>query len=137
MLREVLERSGYAVTVAENGARALELLETMDPDAAILDVGLPELDGFELARRIRQHPRHRDVCLIALTGYGQPGDRITSREAGFDSHLVKPVRVEQLLELLAQMRGDRDDRHAGDRQPRTGGDPAAPGSDGPRIVVPS
>ena len=115
MLREVLERSGYSVAVAESGPRALEMLETMDPDAAILDVGLPELDGFELARRIRQHSRHHDLCLIALTGYGQPGDRITSHEAGFDAHLVKPVRAEHLVELLVQMRRERHDGQDGDQ----------------------
>jgi two-component system CheB/CheR fusion protein len=142
MLREVLERSGYQVTVAESGPRALELLEAMDPNAAILDVGLPELDGFELARRIRQHPRHRDICLVALTGYGQPSDRITSREAGFDAHLVKPVRVEHLLELLAEMRGDRR-QHQGqgggspDRQPQAESAPASPPPDGAGIVRPS
>ena len=143
MLREVLERSGYEVTVAESGPRALELLEKMDPDAAILDVGLPELDGFELARRIRRDSRHRDICLIALTGYGQPGDRISSREAGFDTHLVKPIRGEQILELLAQMRGERQERHDGPasdssgRHPETEGAPTSPGSDGVRLVVPS
>jgi two-component system CheB/CheR fusion protein len=111
MLREVLERSGFKCVAAENGAAALGLLEEIHPDAAILDVGLPELDGFELARRIRAHPRHCDICLIALTGYGQPSDRAIGREAGFDAHLVKPVRVEQLLALLAEMRsGSRDKR---------------------------
>jgi two-component system, chemotaxis family, CheB/CheR fusion protein len=111
MLREVLERSGFKCVAAENGTVALGLLEEIHPDAAILDVGLPELDGFELARRIRAHPRHCDICLIALTGYGQPSDRAIGREAGFDAHLVKPVRVEQLLALLAEMRsGNRNKR---------------------------
>lgn len=115
MLREVLERSGFKCVAAENGTVALGLLEEIRPDAAILDVGLPELDGFELARRIRAHARHSGICLIALTGYGQPSDRAIGREAGFDAHLVKPVRVEQLLALLAEMR-------SGSRNPR---EPAA------------
>jgi len=141
MLREVLERSGYSVAVAESGRRALEMLEAIDPDAAILDVGLPELDGFELARRIRQHPRHHDLCLIALTGYGQPSDRITSHQAGFDAHLVKPVRAEHLVELLVQMRNerqdgpDRDQDQQEDQPERRDRDPASAVLDGVASVV--
>jgi two-component system CheB/CheR fusion protein len=107
MLREVLERSGFKCVTTENGAAALSMLDAVQPDIAILDVGLPELDGFEVARRIRATPKHQNLCLIALTGYGQPSDRAIGREAGFDAHLVKPVRVEQLLTLLAEMRGGR------------------------------
>jgi two-component system CheB/CheR fusion protein len=114
MLREVLERSGFKCISAENGAVALTMLDDVRPDVAILDVGLPGLDGFELARRIRAHSQHGEICLIALTGYGQPSDRAIGREAGFDAHLVKPVRVEQLLALLAEMRGERRGRRGRD-----------------------
>jgi two-component system CheB/CheR fusion protein len=114
MLCELLELQGFKCHPAENGAAALALLKHLRPDVAILDVGLPEIDGFELARRIRARPELVHTCLIALTGYGQPSDRAVGREAGFDAHLVKPVRVEQLLELLAEM------------QPNVGREPARP-----------
>ena len=110
MLREVLERAGFKCVSAENGAVALTMLDEVRPDVAILDVGLPGLDGFEVARRVRAHPRHKHLCLIALTGYGQPSDRAIGKEAGFDAHLVKPVRVDQLLALLAEMRGEHPRR---------------------------
>ncbi|HEX2658088.1 MAG TPA: CheR family methyltransferase, partial [Polyangia bacterium] len=118
MLREVLERSGFKCVSAENGAVALTMLDEVQPDVAILDVGLPGLDGFEVARRIRANPRHKELCLVALTGYGQPSDRAIGKEAGFDAHLVKPVRVDQLLALLAEMRGENQRRRAA-RQDKT------------------
>jgi len=70
---------------------------------AILDVGLPEMDGFELARRIRQDPLHAHTVLIAVTGYGRASDHAASREVGFDGHLVKPVDTNQLLSLLSSI----------------------------------
>ncbi len=103
MLCEVLEQAGLVCRATDNGKSALQLLDEVRPDVAILDVGLPELDGFELARRIRRAPEHANICLVALTGYGQASDRATAREAGFDEHLVKPVHAEQLLALLADM----------------------------------
>jgi two-component system CheB/CheR fusion protein len=102
-LCELLELSGFSCRTAENGAEALALLDEIHPAVAILDVGLPEIDGYELSRRIRAKPAHADICLIALTGYGQPSDRATGEEAGFDAHLVKPVRIESLLALLSEM----------------------------------
>jgi two-component system CheB/CheR fusion protein len=105
-----LRRAGFECHTADNGTAALALIERERPDIAILDVGLPEMDGFEVARRLRQHPMLRDTVLIALTGYGRASDRATSRAAGFDEHLVKPVRIEQLLAVLGQAReaGGRD-----------------------------
>jgi two-component system CheB/CheR fusion protein len=122
MLCELLELEGFKCHMADNGAAALALLENLRPDVAILDVGLPEIDGFELARRIRARPELASTCLIALTGYGQPSDRAIGREAGFDAHLVKPVRVEQLLELLTEMqRQPRRDRSRPSPCPRSAG----------------
>ena len=118
-LREVLELSGFRVAIADTGRAALELLERVEPDVAILDVGLPELDGFEVARRIRAHQRFGDMCLIALTGYGQPSDRSIGREAGFDAHLVKPVRPERLLEVLTEMRGGHRVKRDGQEKAET------------------
>jgi CheY-like chemotaxis protein len=76
-----------------------------------LDVGLPEMDGFELARRLRANPEHADMFLIALTGYGQLTDRAAGKRAGFDEHLVKPVNVDELLRLLDDLKGPRDVVH--------------------------
>jgi two-component system CheB/CheR fusion protein len=104
LLCELLEQAGFECRAADSGLAALALVEEFHPDIAILDLGLPGMDGFEVARRLRRHPRHGHVCLIALTGYGQASDRSTARAAGFDEHLVKPVHGEQLLSLLAEMR---------------------------------
>lgn len=106
MLCEALSHAGFDCHTAENGLDALVLIDKVKPDIAILDVGLPGMDGFEIARRVRANPAHPDICLIALTGYGQASDRITSREAGFDEHLVKPARPETLLALIAEMRSN-------------------------------
>ena len=100
LLCELLVQAGYECRAVETGAAALALMDVMPPDIVILDVGLPEMDGFEIARQIRGNARHAGVCLIALTGYGQATDRAASRAAGFDVHLVKPVHAEQLLTLL-------------------------------------
>jgi two-component system CheB/CheR fusion protein len=104
MLCVLLEQAGFQCRSAENGAAGLALIEESAPQIAILDVGLPEMDGFEVARRIRLNPKHADVWLIALTGYGQAADRTLGRNAGFDEHLVKPIDPDQLLQLLTEMR---------------------------------
>ncbi|HEY4186521.1 MAG TPA: chemotaxis protein CheB [Polyangia bacterium] len=104
MLCELLELSGFKCRTASDGKTALKLIEEVHPEIAILDVGLPEMDGFELARRLRLSRKSGDLCLIALTGYGQPSDRALSAEAGFDAHLVKPIQAEQLLGLLDTLR---------------------------------
>jgi two-component system CheB/CheR fusion protein len=103
LLCTVLTRAGFACSAADSGTAALELIEREQPGVAILDVGLPEMDGFEVARRIRDNPKHDDMFLIALTGYGRASDREASRKAGFDEHLVKPVRIEQLLDVLNKL----------------------------------
>jgi two-component system CheB/CheR fusion protein len=104
LLYELLTGAGFECQVATNGIEALKLLEETRPDIAILDVGLPEMDGFEVARRLRRDPEHDRTCLIAMTGYGRASDRVTAKDAGFDHHLVKPVDTEELLSLLANMR---------------------------------
>jgi two-component system CheB/CheR fusion protein len=105
-LVELLEDSGFRCRAADCGSAALELLAKATPYAAIIDLGLPEIDGFELARRIRSMPEHAGACLVALTGYGQPSDRARAKEAGLDAHLVKPVQIEKLLEILSTPRQD-------------------------------
>jgi two-component system CheB/CheR fusion protein len=102
MLCAMLRRAGLACHDAPDGVTALRLVDEVSPDVVILDVGLPEMDGLEVARRIRANPRHAGVRLIAVTGYGQVGDRVATTKAGFDYHLVKPVQSGELLTLLAQ-----------------------------------
>jgi CheY-like chemotaxis protein len=104
LLCEVLELAGHRCRAADSSAAALTLVEQERPDAMIIDIGLPGIDGFELARRIRDRADCADAYLIALTGYGQPSDRESGQRAGFDAHLVKPVDVEELLGLLGKLR---------------------------------
>ena len=100
MLCALLTRAGYDCHSTDNGGTALELIGKLRPRIAILDVGLPAIDGFEVARRIRSDPKNAETRLVALTGYGQASDRVLGRDAGFDEHLVKPVDTDQLLRLL-------------------------------------
>jgi two-component system, chemotaxis family, CheB/CheR fusion protein len=92
---------GHEVQVAYSGPAALREAVSFRPDAVLLDLGLPEIDGYEVARRLRQEPALAHVRLIALSGYGQDADRQRSQEAGFDAHLVKPAEPQKLAELLA------------------------------------
>jgi len=96
-----LELTGYKVAAAHDGAEAVEVAKSFDPDVVLLDVGLPVADGYEVARRLRDRPGGDRLMLVALTGYGQEEDRRRSSAAGFDHHLVKPVNVDRLLELLS------------------------------------
>jgi two-component system CheB/CheR fusion protein len=106
MLCELLIDAGFECRSADSGAVALALIDEVRPDIAVLDVGLPEMDGLEVARRLRANPQLAGIRLVALTGYGQPSDRAIALQAGFDEHLVKPVHADDLLKLLAHMRGN-------------------------------
>ncbi len=103
-LGELLELLGHEVRVAHDGLEALDAAITFRPDVAVLDIGLPKLDGFEIARRIREK-LGRSVVLVALTGYGQDEDRKKSADASFDHHFVKPLRIEELEAILAKAPG--------------------------------
>ncbi|HEY9748997.1 MAG TPA: ATP-binding protein [Allocoleopsis sp.] len=107
VLATSLSISGHIVQVAHDGLEGLEAAQSFLPDVAILDIGLPRLDGYELARQIRQLPELRQIRLLALSGYGQPEDRKRSQRAGFDVHLVKPVDLVELEAALFE--GDRSD----------------------------
>ncbi len=96
----LLQMSGYDAHVAYSGRTALQTAVEHRPEAVILDLSLPEMDGYELGRRLRQHPQLADVRLIALTGHGRQEDLDRSRAEGFAAHLVKPVELRQLLDLL-------------------------------------
>jgi CheY-like chemotaxis protein len=100
-LAMLLRLLGMEVRVAYSGAEALEILAHYDPEVVLLDIGMPGMDGHEVARRIRGSPRCRHTTLIALTGWGQDEDRQRSRTAGFDHHLVKPADVRTLHALLS------------------------------------
>jgi len=102
-LATLLELGGHEVFSAANGALALESAEQNLPEVALLDIGMPKLDGYEVARRIRAQPWGRRITLVALTGWGQDSDRRRSGEAGFDSHLVKPLDLDKLTELLERL----------------------------------
>ena len=102
-LATLLELGGHDVVTASNGALALECAERHRPEVMLLDIGMPMLDGYEVARRVRVEPWGRKITLVALTGWGQDSDRRRSREAGFDSHLVKPLDMDKLTELLAKL----------------------------------
>ncbi len=107
LLGEVLELDGHQVSVVYDGMAALECVEAFAPEVVFLDIGLPGLDGYEVARRLRRRPGGAGLRLVALTGYGQASDRQRSREAGFDTHLVKPVELDTLRALVADGDGAR------------------------------
>jgi CheY-like chemotaxis protein/anti-sigma regulatory factor (Ser/Thr protein kinase) len=97
LLAETLRFGGFEVATAFDGAEALKTLQSFRADVAILDIGLPTMNGLELARQLRQVDATRSIRLVALTGYGQKGDFTASSAAGFDVHLVKPVTAETLF----------------------------------------
>jgi two-component system CheB/CheR fusion protein len=110
MLCELLTRAGFECNSAERGDAGLALIRDKRPDVALLDVGLPGLDGLEIARRVRGDALLSNTYLVALTGYGQATDRLTALNAGFDEHVVKPVRADELMRLL-DVDGEGGARH--------------------------
>jgi PAS domain S-box-containing protein len=103
ILAMLLKKSGHEVRTANSGPGALESATAHPPDAVLLDIGLPGLNGYEVARRIRQDTELAGIRLIALTGYGEKSDFELTREAGFDAHLVKPIEFSQVLEQLTTL----------------------------------
>jgi len=99
----LLKASGHDVYGAHDGLAAVQMASDCQPDVVLLDIGLPGLNGYEVAERIRKTPTIRDVVLIALTGYGQDTDRQRSAQAGFNHHLVKPARMDQLQKILGDL----------------------------------
>jgi PAS domain S-box-containing protein len=100
-LAMLLQAEGHEVETVHYGLKAIEQAQRFRPQVVLLDIGLPDLDGYEVAKRLRALPETRDTILIALTGYGQAEDRNRSQNAGFDHHLLKPVNFEKLSDLLA------------------------------------
>jgi two-component system, OmpR family, response regulator len=100
----LLEALGHEVRTEYDGPRALASLDAFTPDVVVLDIGLPGMDGFEVAREMRKHDATRDALMLAMTGYGSDADRRDALAAGFDHHLTKPVSIDALEALIAQPR---------------------------------
>jgi signal transduction histidine kinase/DNA-binding response OmpR family regulator len=98
----MLELEGCQTRAAFSGAEALALAEQFKPHAALLDIGMPEMNGYDAARALRSSPSGADMLLVALTGWGQDQDKQAAREAGFDAHLTKPVNLQQVVDLLQE-----------------------------------
>ena len=108
ILAKLLRMPGHDVRTAYTGPTALEAAAAHPPDVVLLDIGLPGLNGYEVARRLRLDPQLKGVRLVAMTGYGDEADRRLAQEAGFDRHVVKPVdfpKVEELLTTLLRPPG--------------------------------
>jgi two-component system CheB/CheR fusion protein len=124
MVCEILEMAGFDCQTAESSLKGLKLIDSFHPDVAIVDIGLPEIDGLEFARRVRSNGANARIYMIAFTGYGQREDRLETARAGFDLHLVKPVDPTQLIQLLNERRVLIEDarktsttKHDGMREP--------------------
>jgi CheY-like chemotaxis protein len=102
-MSKLLELSGYSVTAAHSGQAALDEAAAVEPRVVLLDIGLPDLNGYEVARELRRRHGDRPKSLVALTGWGQPADLLRADEAGFDLHLLKPVDYAKLLKVLAEI----------------------------------
>ena len=113
MLSEVLQARGYDTRTAYDGPAAIEIAKRFKPDIALLDIGLPGMSGYELARRLKALPGLERIRLVALTGFGQDADDETSRAAGFSYHLVKPIDFD-LLEKILNEAGEASGDPAGD-----------------------
>ena len=99
-LQALLGMDGFDVTTAYDGLAAVTAAGACRPDAVVMDIGMPGLDGYDAARMMRQQPGGEDLVLIALTGWGQPADQSRASQAGFDHHLVKPVDYDLLVKCL-------------------------------------
>jgi CheY-like chemotaxis protein len=100
----ILNLGGHETASVYSAADALARAAAFKPDVVLLDIGLPGMDGYEVAQQMRELPGLRDIRLVAVTGYGRSEDRMRAREAGFDDHLVKPVEFAALERILAAIR---------------------------------
>jgi CheY-like chemotaxis protein len=103
VLAMLLESMGFEARAVDSGAGALATLPDYQPDVILMDIGMPGMNGYEVARRIREQPQYGHVKLVALTGWGQEKDRLLSRESGFDHHLTKPVDFKVLKGLITSI----------------------------------
>ena len=100
LLADLLRARGYEVTEARDASEALRVISDQKPHACVIDIGLPDMDGYELARKLREIPETRDSRLIAVTGYGTKADTHLFEEAGFDHYFPKPTNIEELSRAL-------------------------------------
>jgi CheY-like chemotaxis protein len=100
LVADLLRSRGHAVTTVEDGPQAIEVICAVKPDVALIDIGLPDMDGYEVARAVRRSLPANQLRLIAMTGYGQASDRATAFDAGFDAHIVKPASADKILRAL-------------------------------------
>jgi CheY-like chemotaxis protein len=101
-LAAMLRAMGNEVRVEHDGLAARGAAEEFRPGLAFVDIGLPKMNGYDLARALRDAPGTRNAILVAVTGWGQPGDRQRAKEAGFDEHMVKPIEIDRLQEILSE-----------------------------------
>ena len=106
MLAEALSALGFETRRAGDGASAIAMAAQFKPAITLLDIGLPDIDGYEVARKMRQYPGLGAMKLVAITGYGDSHHRTQSSDAGFDAHLVKPVDLVSLVDLLRTLTSD-------------------------------
>jgi CheY-like chemotaxis protein len=101
-LAMLLRLEGHEVTVVANGRQAVRATAEVQPEFALLDIGMPDMDGYEVARQLRRIQLPSKLTLIAVTGWGREGDKARASEAGFDYHFTKPIEPDELFELLKQ-----------------------------------
>jgi CheY-like chemotaxis protein len=111
LLRELLENRGYTVVEACDGQEALRMVDETQPDILLLDIGMPVLDGYAVARRIRENPALAPLPLLAITAYAMQGDREKILHSGFDGYLSKPVNARALADELERLLRKREDRN--------------------------
>lgn len=110
-MARVLSRRGFESSVAYDGQSALKIALTTSPDVIFLDIGLPDITGYQVATEIAKHEARKSMTLIALTGWGAREDVNRSKESGFDHHLTKPVSVQTVLDLLSEIADVRGSAH--------------------------
>ena len=105
LVADLLRMKGHEVTAVEDGPSAVRVIREQKPDVALIDIGLPEMDGYEVARTLRKDLPATKLRLIAMTGYGQAADKATAIAAGFDAHIVKPASADKIMRAIY---GDKD-----------------------------
>jgi two-component system, chemotaxis family, CheB/CheR fusion protein len=103
MLSELMRLKNFTVESCSTGAAAIELISTLKPNVGLIDIGLPDIDGYKIVQELNKHPERSSMVLVALTGYGQDEDRQRAQEAGFDYHLVKPVDFAKLNKIFDEI----------------------------------
>jgi CheY-like chemotaxis protein len=106
MLAMVLRYAGHHVTVAYSGSEALQLASEHRPRVILLDIGMPRMDGYTVARRLRDQPETKDSLIIAVSGYGLTGDKVRAKASGMDFHFLKPLNKDLLLDILRALPSD-------------------------------